>query len=352
MEKDVRSLSNHHPVILDVALQPEETEKIEYLPQRRIGRYASSLALVAVLAYIALAFAREQIEWLAVGIVLGVVVAIMRGSGTPVLRRIIAVAFFSVACGPVISNAQVPATLRIAVVPDYPPLEFKDPATSKLKGFDIDLGKALAKKLGVRINWQETSFDQMVAALQTNRVDMILSAMTDLPVRREHVTFVDYMKSGPQFYVQRSRAAEFPTLLALCGKRVGANRRSSWPNDVSAWSDANCIKANKPGIVVVGTDGSADAGMQLRQGRLDVAVQGGETLAYVNSINNDAYQLLAEPFKWRYNGIGIAPENSTLIKAISGALNQMIADGSYAALLTRWGLQSFAIQNVLVNSQK
>lgn len=246
--------------------------------------------------------------------------------------------------------AQVPSTLRVAVVPNYPPLEFTDTSSGKLAGFDVDLGEALAKRLGVKIDWQQTSFDQMVASLQTGRVDLILSGMTDLPARRESVTFVDYMKTGPQFYVQKARAAEFPSLAALCGKRVGVNRRSNWPAQIGTWSDTNCVKASKPAVVVVGTDGSADARLALRQNRVDAAVQGGETIAYVNTVDSDAYHALGQPFVWQYNGIGIAKGNTAMVKAVSDALNQMMADGSYAALLKKWDLVPFAIPKAVLNS--
>jgi len=43
--------------------------------------------------------------------------------------------------------------------------------------------------------------------------------------------------------------------------------------------------------------------------------------------DNNAYQALGQPFAWHYNGIGIAPGNATLIKAVSNALTEMIADG-------------------------
>ncbi|MFT4063788.1 ABC transporter substrate-binding protein [Paraburkholderia sp.] len=250
------------------------------------------------------------------------------------------------------AQTPVPATLRIAIVPDYPPLEFKDPATNELTGFDHDLGVELAKRLGATPTWQETSFDQMISALETNRVDLILSAMTDLPERREHVTFVDYMKSGPQFYVQKVRAKEFGSLLALCGKQVGANRRSAWPDDVAAWSSANCVHANLPAVVVIGTNGSADARLQLRQGRLDAAVQGGETLDYLNDKDDHAYQTLGTPIHWRYNGIGIAKDNPALTKRVSDALTQMLADGTYARLLAHWNLQPFGIAKVGINGKE
>jgi polar amino acid transport system substrate-binding protein len=93
-----------------------------------------------------------------------------------------------------------------AVVPNYPPLEMRDPASGTLIGFDIELGNALAEKLGVKMQWQETSFEQMLSAVRTGRVDIIMSGMSDLPARQETASFIDYVRSGTQFLTQAGRA--------------------------------------------------------------------------------------------------------------------------------------------------
>lgn len=238
-----------------------------------------------------------------------------------------------------------------AIVPNYPPFEYKDPSTDKLAGFDVDLGEALAAKLGVKIQWQETSFDQMMNAVATKRVDIILSGMTDLPSRRTALTFVDYIKTGPQFYTLKTKAGDFPDMAALCGKHVGTSRRTSFPDDIATWSNAYCVKAGKPAVVVVGTDGSADARLQLRQNRIDAAVQGGETLPYQNSIDENAYAPIGKMFASQYSGIGVATDNAALSKALAGALDQLIADGTYTKLLAKWDLKDHAVQKTLVNGE-
>src|SRR5690606_25835371 len=158
-----------------------------------------------------------------------------------------------------------------AVVPNYPPLELRDPKTNELTGFDIELGNALAAKLGLRMQWQETNFEQMLPSVRTRRVDIVMSGMSDLPSRHEAATFVDYLRSGSQFFTQAKRATEFATPDALCGKRVGASRRTALPNDIKAFSDAECVAKGRPAIEYVPTEGSADARTQLRQGRIDAA---------------------------------------------------------------------------------
>lgn len=242
------------------------------------------------------------------------------------------------------------STLTAAIVPNYPPFEYKDPATDKLMGFDVDLGEALAAKLGVKLEWQETNFDQMMSALTTRRVDVILSGMTDLPARRGAVNFLDYITTGPQFYTVKARAGEFPNMDALCGKVVGTSRRTSFPNDIANWSNEHCVKAGKPPVKVVGTDGSSDARMQLRQNRIDAAVQGGETLPYQNSIEQNAYAPIGQPFLSQYTAIGMSKDNAALNAALTQAFNQLVADGTYQKILAKWGLQQHAVAKAQINA--
>ncbi len=238
-------------------------------------------------------------------------------------------------------------SMRVAVVPNYPPLEFRDPATNALTGFDVELGEAIARKLGIRIAWTETSFDQMLPAVATGRVDAILSGMTDLASRHEASSFVDYLRSGPAFFVQQSRAAEFADMAALCGKNVGASRRTGFPKEIAAWSEANC-----PGnpVKVVGTEGSADARTQLKQGRIDAAVQGNETLPYIMEQEPRAYAAVGGPIATQLTGIAAPVKETGLQAAIAGALDALIADGTYAALLAKWHLSGNGIEKATVNA--
>ena len=270
-----------------------------------------------------------------------------------VLAASAVLSFAFAALTPVCAQDMPPAiasskTLRVAVVPNYPPLEFKDPATNKLTGFDVELGEALASKLGLTIAWQETSFDQMMPAIATDRVDIIMSGMSDVATRHDTASFVDYLKSGPQFLTQKSRAAEFADMKALCGKKVGASRRTNFPQEIAAWSKANCPEDNQ--VAFVGTEGSGDARTQLRQGRIDAAVQGGETLAYIIDQDPNAFVALGKPIAVQYTGIAVAVKQDGLQKALSGALDALITDGSYAKLLAKWQLDGMGVEHATINA--
>src|SRR3954469_24241209 len=69
--------------------------------------------------------------------------------------------------------------INAATVPKYPPFEFKDPASGKLIGFDIDIVDAIAAKMGVKVNWIDSSFDQLISSVETRRADVIVAGMAD-----------------------------------------------------------------------------------------------------------------------------------------------------------------------------
>ena len=237
----------------------------------------------------------------------------------------------------------------VANVPNYPPMEFKDPRTATLTGLDIDLGQALAKKLGVEFKFTEISFEQMVSSLTTGRADMILSGMTDTEARRDTLDFVDYLTTGAQFYTTADAKDTFKTPADLCGKTVGASRRTSFPGEMEKWSKANCEAAGKPALKIVGTEGSADARTQLKQKRLDAAVQGSETLPYLMSVEPNAYAIVGDPFTRQHQGMGFAKKDTALRDAVAAALKAMIADGSYKAVLAKWNLEANAVSEVMIN---
>ena len=253
--------------------------------------------------------------------------------------------------------AELPAGIKekgeivVAIMPNYPPMDFKDPATNTLTGLDYDLGNALAERLGVKIKWQETGFEQMINALTTDRVDLVLSGMTDTAERQASVTFVDYFTSGPQFYTLQKNTAT-NEIIDLCGKKVGTSRRTTFPAEIAAWSKANCEAAGKPAINVIGTEGSADARAQLRQSRIDAAMQGSETLSYLKTQEKDMYKTVGQPISVQFTGLGVSKKKPELSEAVKVALQSMVDDGSYNAILKKWDLELGAIKEVTINAGK
>ena len=242
--------------------------------------------------------------------------------------------------------------LVAATQPNYPPIAYKDPASNTLTGFDIDLGEAIAKELGLKIEWQETAFAQMISSLQTQRVDIALAGMSDLPARREVVDFIDYMKTGPQFFTTANRAGELKTIEDLCGRKVGASRSTNWPAQMEELSKTTCVAKGKKPMEVIGTEGSVDARTQLKSGRLDAAVQGSETLPYFQKQEPNTLVLIGTPFSEQLSGIPVSKSEPQLRDAIKGALDQLVAKGTYDQILAKYGLQGAKLAPIGVNQGK
>ena len=241
--------------------------------------------------------------------------------------------------------------IAAGIMPNYPPMDFKDPATNQLTGVDYDLGMEMSKRLGVEFRWQETAFEQMVSGLTTNRIDIVLSGMTDTPERQKTVDFVDYFSTGPQFYTLQSQSG-LKAASDLCGKKVGTSRRTTFPAEIAKWSAQNCEAKGLQAITVVGTEGSADARAQLRQARLDAAVQGSETLPYIQSQEPGVFKVIGGPLTRQLTGLGVSKANTELSAAIAATLDDMIEDGTYQKILKKWDLEDGSVDAARINGAK
>ncbi len=237
----------------------------------------------------------------------------------------------------------------IATMPNYPPITFKDPATNTLQGFDIELGQALAKEMGVAVEWQEIAFAQMLPSLQTGRVDLVMAGMSDLPSRRELQDFVDYLKTGAQFYTSTAMAKEIKSTADLCGKKVGASRSTNWPKQIEEWSQTNCVAKGKPAIAVTGTEGSVDARVQLKSQRIDAAVQGNETLPYLLTQEPNTYVVLGDAFTTTLAGIPVLKTEPKLRDAVQAALLSLQQKGVYDELLKKYGIAANSLKPASLN---
>lgn len=237
--------------------------------------------------------------------------------------------------------------LRLTVNATYAPMEYHDPATNQLIGLDIDLADALAKRLGIAITWNETPFEQLLPALQTGRADFIISGLSDRASRRETADFVDYLGTGAQFFTLAGSPAQAGT--DLCGKKIGTTRSTSFPIEIEKWSKRDCEAAGKPAAIYVPGENSIDVRNQLKQGRIDAAVQGSETLPYALANEPGRYRIVGKPFTTGYQGIAFR-KGDPFRETVTEALRALIADGTYRAVLTKYGLEGNAVAEPLLNA--
>ncbi|HEY0212733.1 MAG TPA: ABC transporter substrate-binding protein [Paenirhodobacter sp.] len=238
--------------------------------------------------------------------------------------------------------------LQLTVNGTYAPMEYVDPATGKLTGLDIDLGEAIAARLGTKVEWSDTAFAQLITSLTSGRSDFIISGLSDRASRRETMDFIDYLSTGAQFLVKED--ASYQAMTDLCGHKVGTSRSTSFPDEIKKWSDANCVAAGKPAIEYAPADNSIDARNQLKQDRIDAVVQGSETLPYAMQNEPGKYRILGTPFTLGYQGIAFRKKDTQLREAVTEALAALIADGTYGKILAQYGLSANAVEKPLLNA--
>ena len=236
---------------------------------------------------------------------------------------------------PVSARAET-APLRIALFASFPPMAYKIPETNGLAGVDVDLAEYVGRKLGRPVVWQDVSYEAAIPSLLTGRVDVAFSLL-DEPSSRDRLDYIDYLKSGIQAYTTASHAP-VASLMALCGQKLGANRRNGFADRMREWSTANCIPAGKPPMGVENTDGTQAARLELAQGRVDAIVQSSESVPYTFGQEPGKYVRIDQPLAALSIAIAFPKASSTLRDQVAAALRDAVADGSYAAALKKYGL--------------
>jgi polar amino acid transport system substrate-binding protein len=239
--------------------------------------------------------------------------------------------------------------LHLSINTTYPPLDFTNPSTAAIVGVDVDLADAVASKLGLKIEWTEVPFAQLIPSLKTKRSDFIWSGIGDLPSRQDTMDFVDYLETGTQFYTLTTAAYQAPE--DLCGMKVGSIRSTHYPADIADWSAGHCVKAGKPPIEFVAGENSPDVRTQLKQGRIDAAAQGSETIPYLSEQDGGVFKLLGTPITTAYTGIAFDKDDTAFRDLIADTLQGMITDGSYGKILAKWHLSQIAIPAITINGK-
>ena len=240
--------------------------------------------------------------------------------------------------------------LRVGIETTYPPMAYKDPATNERRGVNVDLVTAIGKELGIELRWEEMAFAQLIPAIATNRVDFSGSSMTDLPSRREKLSFVDYIATGAQIFttVQQQKGAQQPT--DFCGRSIATPRTTNYFPQAQAWSEKNCVAAGKPPVRVIGTEGAAAARADLQQGRADGAILGAEYVVYLSQQNPGTFVTIGEPISRNLSGMAFAKEQAPLRDAVAGALGRLISNGTYMEILKKHGLEKQALSAITIDA--
>lgn len=117
--------------------------------------------------------------------------------------------------------------LRVGLSADYAPMEFEHTVNGKTEyaGVDIDLAKKIAKDNNLKLKIVNMSFDSLLGALKTGKIDIIISGMTSTPERKKQVDFSDsYMMTKNIMLVKKDKVSEYNDIKDFNNKKVGAQK--------------------------------------------------------------------------------------------------------------------------------
>ena len=118
-----------------------------------------------------------------------------------------------------LAQIQESGKLKVGVEGTYPPYTYHDD-NGELTGFDVEVAKAIADKLGVEADFTESDWDSLLAGIDSGRLDTVINAVSITPEREEKYDF-----AGPYFYITQQIVVakdndDIVDMASLDGKKV------------------------------------------------------------------------------------------------------------------------------------
>lgn len=218
-------------------------------------------------------------------------------------------------------------TFKVALTGKYPPFSMYD-ENGKLSGFDVDVSREVAGRLGAELELVPTEWDGILSGLLAGKYDAIIGSMAITEERRKMVDFsIPYYESGAQLFVHRELADGIKGIEDAAGKRIGV---------VLGETYEHYLRKNHPEVETVTYKSTVDIFRD---------VMGGRLAGFVSDRLLGAYQIRQEgmpfitagPLLYRERmGIPLAKGRPLVLRKINKALTGMKRDGTFEAIHDKW----------------
>jgi polar amino acid transport system substrate-binding protein len=249
--------------------------------------------------------------------------------------------------------AQVPAaikakgTLKVATEAQYAPNEFIAPDGHTVIGMDADLMRSIASLMGLKVSLIDSNFETIIPGLASGRYDIGISSFTDTKEREKTVDFVTYFQAGITFYALSSSSAVVNAVGDLCGKSV-ALEKGTTEQEEAAKQSAKCTKEGKKAVKSLVFPGQNPVNLAVTSGRAEMGMADSPVAEYQVKQSGGKFKLLCKCYGFAPYGIAI-PKKSGMTTPILAAVKELMSNGTYTAILRKWGVESGAITDPKVN---
>jgi ABC-type amino acid transport substrate-binding protein len=219
--------------------------------------------------------------------------------------------------------------LRVGLSPDYPPLVYKQ--DERVVGIEADNARAVGEILGRPVSLVEMPFGQLIPALKSGRIDVIMSGLSATAERSREVTFTDaYLRVGQMAILHKDKVARFaqPWSIYREGIRIGVEPGTT--GDAFA-------RRELPDARIVNYDNSSAAFEGLRRDEIDLYIHDAPTSwQLAQSMDNDDLISLYAPLTEEMLAWAVRQEDAALAAELNQALALMKSNGTLQYILNRW----------------
>lgn len=224
-----------------------------------------------------------------------------------------------------LASVKQAGVLRVATEGTYTPFSFHDPKTNALTGYDVEVAKAVADKLGVKVEYVETPWDAIFAGLAADRYDAVVNQVTKNPERAGLYGLSSTYTWSEGVIATRANDTSVTSLASLKGKTSAQSLTSNWAK-----------VAKDAGAQVESVEGFTQAVTLLKQSRVDATVNDSlAVLDYQKSTGDHAVKVAAKTGDVSEQVVATR-KGSDLVAAIDKALADLKADGTLAKISQKY----------------
>lgn len=209
----------------------------------------------------------------------------------------------------------------------FPPMGFRD-ENNEIVGFDVDLAKAAAEKMGVEIEFQPIDWSTKEMQLNSDKVDLLWNGLTMTDERVQNMDFTKPYLANRQIIIVKEDSA-IATKAELEGKNIGVQKESSAVDAINADEMASKLNLNE-------YENNVLAFNDLSIGRVDAVVVDEIVARYYIANNDVKFKILDEDFGDEKYGIAAKKGNAELINKLQTALDSLAEEGKTAEISQKW----------------
>lgn len=224
-----------------------------------------------------------------------------------------------------------PGTLLVGSDNDFPPFESIEPGADEPEGFDVDLYREVAKRLGVKPNSKTVDFDGLFTdSVPDGEVDVGISAITIKEERKKTVDFtVPYFEADLSVAINNSRTPEIKGVADLAGKTVAVQEGTTGADC------ADALKADGKIGEVKKFDDTSPAFQDLDNGRVAAVINDRPASEGFVKRNSD-FEVVEIIRTTEQYGFAVSKDKPDLREAINEQLTAIMEDGTYATIYEKW----------------